>query len=82
MDPHILFGGKIYFEGIFFIYGADEVLYVVIVGVFDAKIVDYQCEGNVISDMFEESIGDASSNVAMLFEMFDNVLMGDETTLI
>ena len=81
MDPDILFGGKIDFEDIFLIHDADKVLYVAVVGVFDAKIVDYQCEGNVTSDMFEESIGDASANVTMLFEMVDKVLMGDETTL-
>ena len=53
MDSDILIGKKIDFEGIFFIHDADKVLDVVIVGVFDAKIVDHQCEGNFMSDMFE-----------------------------
>ena len=74
MDTHILFGGQINFEGIFSIHDVDEVLPVVVIGVFDAKTVDYQCERNVTSDMFEETIGDASANVTVFFEMVNKVL--------
>ena len=62
MDTNILFGVKINFESIFFIHDADKVLHVIVAGVFDAKIVDYQWERNLTSDMFEETIGDASTS--------------------
>ena len=40
IDTDLLFGSKINFEGILFIHDADEVLHLVIVGVFDAKVVN------------------------------------------
>ena len=48
---------------------------VVVVGIFDSKIIDNQGERNVTGDMFEEAIGDTSTDVPVFFQMLDEVVV-------
>ena len=78
----MLFCFKINFEGVFLSHDSNEMVHVFFICIFYAKIINYQTERDVTGYMFEETISGSCTDVSVFFEMFNKVLVCDETAVL
>ena len=77
MDPDVLFCIEINLEFLFASHNGNEMVDILLVGVFDAKVVHNKCERDVAKFVYEHTISVFSLDIIMFVEVFDQVIVGD-----